>query len=69
MYVEPNYKFKKAFKQAVAEGVKVGVFSPGPFPAPENGHATIEGPHYPKPHTWYATCEVKDGFVIQGSIT
>jgi hypothetical protein len=68
MYVEPNFKTKKAFKEAVARGDQVIVFSPGPFPAPRNGIATIEGPHYPKPHTWYATCKVEDGVVVKGSI-
>jgi hypothetical protein len=68
MYVDPNFKTKKAFKEAVAEGKMVAVFSPGPFPAPQNGHATIEGPHYPAAHTWYAQCLVKDGYVVKGSI-
>lgn len=68
MYVDPNFKTKKAFKEAVAKGARVVVFSPGPFPAPQNGHATIEGPHFPKAHTWYATCQVKDGVVVEGSI-
>lgn len=64
MYVAPNFKTKKAFKEAVANGVKVMVFSPGPFPAPENGRTTIEGPHFPEPHRWYAVVEVKDGIVV-----
>jgi len=64
MYVSPNFKTKKAFKEAVANGDQVSVFSPGPFPAPSNGRTTIEGPHYPQPHRWYATVEVKDGIVV-----
>lgn len=32
MYVEPNFKSKKALKDAVASGQAVSVFSPGPFP-------------------------------------
>jgi len=39
------------------------VFSPGPYPAPENGTATIEGPHFPEPHRWYARVKVRDGMV------
>ena len=34
MYVRPNFKTKKALREAVARGEKVEVFSPGPFPAP-----------------------------------
>lgn len=67
MYVSPNFKTKKAFKEAVANGDRVTVFSPGPFPAPSNGRTTIEGPHYPQPHRWYATVEVRDGIVVKVS--
>ena len=64
-YVHPNYKTKKALKEAVKEGKEVDVYSPGPYPTKENGEETIEGPHYPKPHTWYARVMVKDGCVVK----
>lgn len=64
MYVSPNFKTKKELKTAVAEGRAVTVFQPGLGPdAPENGKATIEGPHYPQPHRWYAQVTIKDGIV------
>ena len=63
MYVSPNFKSKKLLKEAVANGEKVAIFSPGPFPAPINGSASVEGPHYPKPHTWYASVFVENGYV------
>lgn len=63
MYVRPNFKTKKALKEAVARGERVAVFSPGPFPAPTNGRTAVEGPHYPEPHRWYASVQVKDGYV------
>ena len=63
MYVSPNFQTKKALKEAVARGEQVTVFSPGPFPAKENGTEFIEGPHYPQPHKWYAQVTVKDGVV------
>ena len=65
MYVSPNLKTKKALREAVANGRHVSVFSPGPFPCPENGRVTIEGPHYPEPHKWHAVVEVIDGEVIK----
>jgi hypothetical protein len=65
MYVTPNFKSKKALKAAVAAGETVEVFSPGPFPAKQNGRETIEGPHYPQPHSWYAQVEVTDGVVTK----
>lgn len=63
MYVSPNFKSKKLLKEAILRGEKVSVFSPGPFPCPMNGQVTVEGPHYPKPHTWYGTVTVVDGYV------
>lgn len=66
MYVYPNYKSKKDFKDAVARGVKHEPFNPsGMFPAPTNGETTIEGPHYPKPHKWYARVRVENGVVTK----
>ena len=65
MYVNPNFKTKKELRAAVADGKEVSIFSPGPFPAPSNGKATIEGPHYPQPHVWYANVEIKNGLVVK----
>lgn len=64
-YTTVNFKSKKAFKEAVAKGTRVGVWSPGPFPVPENGKVVIEGPQYPQPHQWYAQATVKDGVVTK----
>ncbi len=63
MYVEPNFPTKKALKEAVVSGQRVEVFSPGPFPAKVNGEESVEGPHYPKPHSWYARVLVEGGLV------
>ena len=65
MYVQPNFKTKKMLKEAIAKGEFVKVFSPGPFPVRENGIETIEGPHYPEPHRWYARVEVCRSRVIR----
>lgn len=32
---------------------------------PTDGEAFLEGPHYPRPHTWYAKVQVKDGVVVK----
>jgi hypothetical protein len=65
-YVDPNYPTKKAFKQAVLDGRKHHPYNPsGMFPVKDNGEETIEGPHYPKPHTWYARVRVEDGVVVK----
>ena len=70
MYTTENFKTKKALKEAIKAGAKVTFFQPGPF-APagsvENGSITLEGPHYPDPHSWYAKATVRDGLVIKVS--
>lgn len=63
MYVSPNFKTKKALKDALAAGEKVTVYSPGPFPCPEEGVVAVEGPHFPEPHRWYAMVRVSGGLV------
>jgi hypothetical protein len=64
-YVDIDFKSKKAFKEAVANGVECNVYSPGPFGCKQNGTEFIEGPHYPKPHSWYAQVEVLNGKVVK----
>jgi len=65
MYVSPNFKTKKQLKEALATGHRVEVFSPGPFPAKQDGEETVEGPHFPQPHTWYARGLVEHGRVVK----
>jgi hypothetical protein len=68
MYADINYKTKKALKEAVASGAQVGVFNPGPFgDAPDNGTVSVEGPHYPQPHRWYARVTLVDGVIVKVS--
>lgn len=65
MYVSPNYPSKKALKEAVASGAHVTVFAPGLGAPPVNGTTSVEGPHYPKPHTWYAQVTIENGKVVK----
>ena len=65
MYVSPNFKTKKALKDALSRGEEVGVFQPGLGTVPENGRVSIEGPHAPEPHRWYATGTMKDGRLVK----
>ena len=65
MYVEPDYPTKKALKEAIKDGKTVCTYSPGPFPCPLNGEISVEGPHYPKPHSWYARVKVEGGSVVK----
>jgi len=71
MYTHQNFKSKKALKDAVAAGQEVGIFQPNEmFPNPKaapnfTGQAAVEGPHFPKSHSWYATVEVVNGRVVK----
>jgi hypothetical protein len=66
MYTTINFKTKKELKQAVKNGEKLTYFQPGPFGGvvPSEGIVYIEGPHYPKPHRWYAAAKVSGGVII-----
>lgn len=65
MYTDKNFKTKKQLKEAVAKGERITVYQPGPFGGnvPQNGRVSLEGPHYPEPHKWYATAILQDGIV------
>ena len=64
MYAIENFKTKKAFLQAIKDGKKLTIWSPGPFPAPTSGKTTIEGPWFPEPHKWYAEAHLDNGIII-----
>lgn len=65
-YTRTNYKTKKALKVDVRDGIKVRCFQPGLGPDLSNytGSVSLEGPHYPEPHRWYAAAMLKDGIVV-----
>ena len=68
-YTRKNFKTKKELKFAVGLEELVEVYQPGPFGNNEatirEGKVTLEGPHYPAPHRWYAEAWIKDGRVIK----
>ena len=67
MYADHNFKTKKQFKEAVAAGEKIRLYAPGLGKPTDNGSEAVEGPWYPKPHTWYASVKVVDGVVVKVS--
>jgi hypothetical protein len=69
MYTDINFKSKKALKEAVAADKQISTFQPGGmFPGKTDGNITLEGPHYPEAHKWYASAVVKDGIIVKGSV-
>jgi hypothetical protein len=73
MYTSENYRTKTELKNAVKRGDTVTVWQPNdmfgnPKASPNyTGTATVEGPHYPQPHKWYATVYITDGKVTKVS--
>ncbi len=66
MYTRRNFKTKKELREAVKAGEQIEVFQPGGmFPAPKHGQIGLEGPHYPEPHKWYASAEIKDSMIVK----
>ena len=66
-YSVENFKTKKALKEAVLAGRRVEIYNPGLGTPVVTGRTTLEGPHYPAAHSWYAAVEMKDGFVVKVS--
>ena len=69
MYAVTNFKSKKALKEAVADGKEVKTFQMGGmYPPTIDGRVSLEGPHAPAAHTWYASAIVKDGIILKGTV-
>lgn len=51
-YVSPNFQTKTALRRALRDGQPVRVIL-GPMDQPGTT-ASVEGPHYPQPHAWWA---------------
>ena len=67
-YTVTNFKSKKALKEAAAGGKPVEVFKPGLGGNVKDGPLTLEGPHYPEAHKWYASAKVVNGSIVPGSV-
>lgn len=66
MYTDIDYKTKKELVDDVRAGKKVRVYQPGGiFPGQRDGEISLEGPHYPKPHTWYARATIRDSVIVK----
>lgn len=70
-YVHPNFKSKKALKDAIAKGEKV-TFEDQFIGETGRDYSTFTGkildlcgPHYPEPHKWYANVVLENGKVVK----
>ena len=69
-YASINFPSKKALKEAVARGDRVGVNRMTPFSGwggepVENGVAAVDGPWSPKPHKWGAVVTIDNGAITK----
>lgn len=66
-YTDFDFKTKKSLREAVAGGTKVHCYQPGPIALLRvPGTVYLEGPHYPKPHTWYAQVQCDaEGYITK----
>ena len=64
-YVSPNFKTKKALKEALLAGQEVSVYQPGLGSVPKDGYISLEGPHYPEIHRWYAEGIMQSGKLVR----
>ncbi len=65
MYTVTNYKTKKLMIAAVKAGERVNVYQPGGiFAGDTDGKISLEGPHYPAAHTWYASAVIADSVIV-----
>lgn len=67
MYTTFNFKTKKSLREAIKRGERVTYYQPGPFGGnePADGVVSLEGPHYPASHSWYASATVADGIIVR----
>jgi hypothetical protein len=64
-YTVKNYKTKKELLVDFKAGVKIECFQPGGMFPLKEGRNTLEGPHYPKPHKWYASCVIVNNYATE----
>jgi len=67
MYISPDFKTKKALREALAAGKPVYVLHPDGILSigGHTGMVAVEGPHDPRPHTWYASVRIEGDRVIK----
>jgi hypothetical protein len=63
VHIDPDFKTKKAFKDAFKAGKEIYTYSSGIFPSKSDGRDTVEAPA--AYHKWYASVEVKNGKIVK----
>jgi hypothetical protein len=59
MYTSIDFRSKRELREAVAAGRMITVYQPiNGRPDLVGNTIRVEGPHYPRAHTWYARVEL-----------
>lgn len=66
-YTKFNFKRKKDLKQALKDKEEIHCYNPGIGPdlTRFSGMVSLEGPHFPLLHTWYARGEMVNGCLVK----
>jgi hypothetical protein len=71
MYTEVDFKTKKELIEAVKKGEQIRVIQPNDmFNVNEKYRdgkqsVTVEGPHFSRPHSWYARVDIENGIIVK----
>lgn len=66
MYTVTNYQTKKQLVEDFKAGKRIETYQPNDmFGHPGNGSVALEGPHYPKPHRWYASAVIENFVIVK----
>ena len=65
MYTDIDFPSAAALKRALKAGARITYYQPGLGSTPTDGTVYLEGPHYPRPHSWYAKATVQNGIIVK----
>lgn len=65
VHIDPDFKTKKAFIEALTAGREISIYTPGPFPLSNNGTGifVIEAPA--NFHKWYCKVSCTEGKIVK----
>jgi hypothetical protein len=65
-YTRTDFRTKKEVKQALLSGRLIACIrlQPNGDRPITDDEVNLSGPHYPRPHTWYANGECRDGYLL-----
>jgi len=62
---DPQVTLSQADRDVLTRRLTITPTAVIPHAEPTDGTAFLEGPHYPKPHTWYAKVQLRNSVVVK----